>query len=98
MYESVAVWITLGISHITGSMKRYIGLIVGFVVVAGGAWYLVSSYSAKVRDAERDMAAQRIRADYLERVGWIRSNPDEKSYKEEVNPFFRAYFNQVDEH
>src|SRR5207244_397742 len=41
---------------------------------------------------------QKIRADYLERVGWMRSNPDPKSYREELTPFFRAYFNEVDEH
>jgi len=53
---------------------------------------------AKVHDAEREADVQRIRADYLEKVGWMRSNPDDKGYKEEVNPFFRAYFGQVDDH
>lgn len=77
-------------------MKRYIGLIVGFLAIAVGAGAMVSERTAKVKEAEREAAIQRLRADYLERVGWIRSNPDEKTYKDEVNPFFRAYFNDVD--
>jgi len=40
----------------------------------------------------------RIQHDYLERIGWIRANPDEKSYRDEVNPFLRSYFKQIDEH
>ena len=79
-------------------MRRYIGLIVGFVIVAAGAGILVSRKNTQIREIEEKADWQRIRADYLEKVGWMRSNPDEKGYKEEVNPFFRGYFNQVDEH
>jgi len=91
------VWITPAISHITTRMKRYVGLIVGFFAISVAAGWLVADRSAKVRVAERETAVQRLRADYLERVGIVRSNPDERVYKEEVNPFFRAYFNQVDD-
>jgi hypothetical protein len=98
MNESDAVWITRAISHITHRMKRYIGLIVGFVAIAVGAGSLVASKNTQIREIEEQADAQRIRADYLEKVGWMRSNPDDKSYKDEVNPFFRNYFNQVDEH
>src|SRR3954469_4355612 len=98
MYESDAVWITGAISHITHRMRRYIGLIVGFVVVAVMAGYLVMSKNGQIEEVKKEADAQRIRADYLEKVGWMRSNPDEKGYKDEVNPFFRNYFNQVDEH
>jgi hypothetical protein len=31
-------------------------------------------------------------------VGWIRSNPDEKSYKDEVGTFFRWYFKEINDH
>jgi hypothetical protein len=98
MNESDAVWITGAISHITHRMKRYIGLIVGFVAVAAGAGSLVVSKNSQIREIEKEAEAQRIRADYLEKVGWLRSNPDDKGFKEEVNPFFRNYFSQVDEH
>jgi len=79
-------------------MRRYIGLLVGFVAVAAGAGYMATTKNAQIREAEEKANRQRIRADYLEKVGWMRSNPDEKGYKDEVNPFLRAYFNQIDEH
>jgi hypothetical protein len=45
---------------------------------------------------QRDLAASRLRADALERMGWIRSIPDEKQYREEVQSFFKWYFEAVD--
>ncbi|HEY8209814.1 MAG TPA: hypothetical protein VIG99_20140 [Myxococcaceae bacterium] len=79
-------------------MKRYIGLIVGFVAIAAGAGSLVVSKNGQIEEVKKEADAQRLRADYLEKVGWLRTNPDDKGYKDEVNPFFRNYFNQVDEH
>lgn len=79
-------------------MRRYIGLIVGFVVIAIGAGYLVASKNGQIEEVKKEVDAQRLRGDYLEKVGWMRTNPDDKGYKDEVNPFFRAYFSQVDEH
>jgi hypothetical protein len=79
-------------------MKRYLGIIVaiGFViftiVIASKKW------NAKVLEADRAENAARIKNEYLERVGWIRANPDEKTYKDEVTTFFRWYFNQVNDH
>jgi hypothetical protein len=79
-------------------VKRYFGVI---VIIAGVLLAAVMSYrsaSAKAKDAQRDADAQRIQAEYLERVGWMRANPNEAAYKEELKPFFRAYFEQVDTH
>ena len=79
-------------------MKRYFGVI---VIIAGVLLAAVMSYrsaSAKAKDAQRDADSQRIQAEYLERVGWMRTNPNEATYKEELKPFFRAYFEQVDTH
>ena len=45
---------------------------------------------------QRDLAAARLRGDALERLGWIRSIPDEKQYQEEVQSFFKWYFEGVD--
>jgi hypothetical protein len=79
-------------------VKRYFGVI---VIIAGVLLAAVMSYrsaSTKAREAQRDADAQRIQAEYLERVGWMRTNPDGATYKDELKPFFRAYFEQVDTH
>ncbi|MBU8900380.1 hypothetical protein KRR26_32715 [Corallococcus sp. M34] len=79
-------------------MKRYFGVL---VLVAGVLLASVMSYrsaSTKAKEAQRDADFQRIQTEYLERVGWMRANPDEAKYREEVKPFFKAYFDQVDEH
>ncbi|MFP2930727.1 hypothetical protein ACLESO_37125 [Pyxidicoccus sp. 3LG] len=79
-------------------MKRYFGVI---VIIAGVLLAAVMSYrtaSARAREAEREADAQRIQAEYLERVGWIRSNPNDATYRDELKPFFKTYFEQVDDH
>jgi hypothetical protein len=45
---------------------------------------------------QRELAFSKLRADALERLGWIRSIPDEKQYQEEVQSFFKWYFEGVD--
>lgn len=79
-------------------MKRYLGVIlaIAFVLVAIGFSY--NKYQKKALEAARDADAARIKIEYLERVGWIRSNPDDKAYKDEVNTFFRWYFKEINEH
>jgi len=79
-------------------MKRALGpvIVVVGVLVVGIATY--QKLEARSTDAEATASAGRIRADYLERVGWIRANPDEKAYKEEVGTFLRKYFQDVNEH
>jgi len=79
-------------------VKRYFGVI---VLIAGLLLASVMSYrnaSAKAREAQQQADAQRIQAEYLERVGWMRVNPSDTAYREELKPFFRAYFEQVDTH
>lgn len=79
-------------------MKRYFGFI---VLVAGVLIASVMSYrslSNRTRDAQRDADFQRVQKEYLERVGWLRANPDTQKYLEEVGPFFEAYFAKVTEH
>jgi hypothetical protein len=58
----------------------------------------VRSYNEQAEEAERDADIARIQKEYLERVGWLRTNPDDKAFREEVGPFFKAYFEQVDGH
>ncbi|MCP3137868.1 type II secretion system protein [Pyxidicoccus xibeiensis] len=79
-------------------MKRYFGVI---VIIAGVLLAAVMSYrtaSTRAREAQREADAQRIQAEYLERVGWMRTNPNDAAYRDELKPFFKTYFQQVDDH
>jgi hypothetical protein len=51
---------------------------------------------AQALTLQREVAAARLRADALERLGWIRSIPDQKQYLDEVQSFFKWYFEGVD--
>lgn len=77
---------------------RYFGVlvIVAGVFVASALFY--RRLSAQTLEAQREADMARIQKDYLERVGWLRTNPDDKSYLEEVGPFFKSYFEEVDAH
>src|SRR3954449_10413539 len=79
-------------------MKRYFGLLFAVVAVVAGLVFAFKKWDAKTAETQRELNASRIRAEYLERVAWIRVNPDEKSYKDEVGTFFRWYFKEVNEH
>ena len=79
-------------------MKRNLGpivIVVGLVLLGVIG---MRSVKARTATAEREADAYRLQRDYLERVGWLRANPDAKSYREEVGPFLKSYFAQVDEH
>lgn len=68
-------------------------VIVGFSAMGIVGWRRAEAQENKL---QQELAAQRLRADALERLGWIRSIPDEKAYREEVQSFFKWYFEQVD--
>jgi len=81
-------------------MKRpYLGIIfiaaLGVLTVAAAGY---RKYQVKTSQAARELDLARIHLDYFEKVGWIRSNPDEKRYREEVRPFLRWYFDEIKEH
>ncbi|ATB38398.1 hypothetical protein CYFUS_003832 [Cystobacter fuscus] len=79
-------------------MKRYFGVIVLIVGIILAAVVTTRASSARALEAQRDADFARVQKDYLERVGWLRVNPDEKAYRQEVSSFFKAYFTQVDAH
>src|SRR4051812_40587203 len=79
-------------------MKRILPVIVALVGVVIGLVFAFKKWDAKTAEAQREQSEARIKSDYLERVTWIRVNPDEKSYKDEVGTFFRWYFKEVNEH
>ena len=79
-------------------MKRYFGVIVAFVFVVGAIVYGVRIWNEQTKENARTTALAKLRVDYVERQAWIRVNPNEKSYKDEVDTFFRWYFKEVNEH
>ena len=79
-------------------MKRYFGLIVVIAGIFIGAVVTYRSASARALEAQREADFTRLQKDYLERVGWMRANPDGSAYQQQVSPFFKAYFEQVSSH
>ena len=79
-------------------MKRYFGF--GLILVGAILAAVMTSRAAGARalEAQRDEDLTRVQKEYLERVGWMRINPDESAYRQELSPFFKKYFEQVSEH
>jgi hypothetical protein len=77
---------------------RYFGVLVLVAAVLVGSFMFHRKLSAQALEAQKEADVTRIQKDYLERVGWMRTNPDDKAYREEVGPFFKTYFEQVDAH
>ena len=77
---------------------RYFGVLALVAAVLVGSFMFHKRLSAEALEAQKDADVARIQRDYLERVGWMRTNPDDKTYREEVAPFFKSYFEQVDAH
>jgi hypothetical protein len=79
-------------------VKRYFGVLVLVAAVLVGSLMFYRRLSAQTLEAQREADIARIQRDYMERVGWMRSNPDDKGYREELAPFFKTYFEQIDGH
>ncbi len=79
-------------------MTRYFGVLVLVAGVFAGSIMFYRRLSAQTLEAERVADIARIQKDYLERVGWLRTNPDDTAFREELSPFFKKYFEQVDTH
>lgn len=79
-------------------MKRYFGIIVAIVFVAVAIVFTMRKWEEKTTEAKREASAAKIKQEYLERVAWIRSVPEQKAYTDEVGTFMRWYFKEVNEH
>jgi len=79
-------------------MKRYFGIIVAIVFVAVAIVFTMRKWEEKTTEAKREVSAAKIKQEYLERVSWIRSVPEQKAYTDEVGTFMRWYFKEVNEH
>jgi len=78
-------------------MKRYIGVLVAIAFVIGSIVWATKKYDAKTTEADRNVAAERLKAEYYERVAWIANIPDQKAYLNEVTTFLRWWFKEVNE-
>ncbi len=79
-------------------MKRYFGIIVAVIFVVVAIVWATRKWTQKEAETQRDQAMLKLRADYLERVAWLRVVPDEKAYKDEIQTFLRWYFKGVTDH
>ncbi|MCU0698591.1 MAG: hypothetical protein MUC96_18980 [Myxococcaceae bacterium] len=79
-------------------MKRYFGIIVAVVFVIVAIVFTMRKWEEKTTETKRELAAAKLRQEYLERVAWIRNVPGQKAYNDEVNTFLRWYFKEVNEH
>jgi hypothetical protein len=79
-------------------VRKNLGVIIVGVGVAVFGVYSMKKNSARAHEADRAIHLSSIQKEYLERVAWIRSNPDEKSYRDEVDTFFRWYFKELNDH
>jgi hypothetical protein len=79
-------------------LKRYFGLALVIVGAILAAVMTSRAAGARALEAQRDEDLTRVQKDYLERVGWMRINPDENAYRQELSPFFKKYFEQVSAH
>lgn len=79
-------------------MKRLIGPLIVILGVLVAGYFVVSNLQEKSLENDKALDAAAIKSRYHERVGWLRANPDDKQYKDEVSTFLRNYFKDVNEH
>jgi hypothetical protein len=79
-------------------MKRYFGIIVAVIGITAAIVWTMRKWDLKTAEAQKEQAMLKLRADYLERIAWLRNVPDEKAYKDEINTFLRWYFKEVTDH
>jgi hypothetical protein len=78
-------------------MNRNLGIVLLLVVVATaiGGFIGYRRFDEAERRSAREIAALRLRAEALERMTWLRSDPDADAYRVGVKNFFKWYFEQV---
>lgn len=79
-------------------MKRYFGIIVAVIGVGAAIVWATQNANKKAADWARERSELKLKADYLERVAWLRNVPDEKAYRDEITTFLNWYFKEVNEH
>jgi len=79
-------------------MKRYLGIILGLAVVLCPVIFVAKTWKETRFEADKTLSEIQLKADYLERVSWIRSIPTETAYQSEARSFLHWYFGRVNQH
>jgi hypothetical protein len=79
-------------------MKRYFAIAVVLVGISASIYFATKEWDKNTAEHQRDQSALKLRADFLERVPMLRSQPEEKAYRSEVQTFLAWYFKEVNEH
>jgi len=79
-------------------MKRYLGIFLCLAVVLGPVIFAVKRWKEAKYEADKTLSEVQLKADYLERVSWIRSIPNEVAYRSEVRNFLHWYFGRIGRH
>jgi hypothetical protein len=58
----------------------------------------MKEWDKNTAEHQRDQSLLKLRADFLERVPMVRSQPEEKAYRSEVQTLLAWYFKEVNEH
>ncbi|MCL2178043.1 MAG: hypothetical protein FWC28_08725 [Proteobacteria bacterium] len=78
--------------------QRYMGIFLCLVALLGSMVFAMRGWNAAKFDADKALSRIRLKTDYMERVAWMRSVPDEAKYQVEVKNFLRWYFEQTGAH
>lgn len=79
-------------------MKRYFGIIVAIIGVVAAIVWTMQKFEKTSTEAQKEASLLKLRADYLERIAWLRNVPEEKAYKDEMQTLMRWYFKEVTDH
>ena len=79
-------------------MKRYLGIFLCLAVVLVPASFAVKGWQEAKFEADKGLSETRLRADYLERISWMRSIPSETAYQSEMKNFLQWYFGRINQH
>ena len=79
-------------------MKRYLGIFISLAVILCSAVFAVKEWKDAKFEADKTLSEVQLKADYLERVSWIRSIPNDKAYQSEMKTFLQWYFARMNKH
>lgn len=79
-------------------MKRYFGIIVAIIFAIVAIIYVKNKWTENATENAAQLDTAHLRADYLERIAWLRNVPDQKAYTDELQTLMRWYFKEVTDH
>jgi len=79
-------------------MKRYLGIFLCLAITVGPIVLAVKGWNEAKFEAAKTLSEMQLKADYLERVSWIRAIPAEAAYRNEMKTFLQWYFERMNQH